>query len=63
MIGSIAISATMFFLGKKDAAHFIGQWGSTILALALFNKLLHPSGEATDLAGAASHTYREAVKA
>lgn len=63
VLGSIGLSAIMYFMGKKDAAHFIGQWAPTILSLALFNKLLNPSRERTDLAGTTDRAVRENVTA
>jgi hypothetical protein len=39
-IGSIAVSATLMLLGKKNWAHFVGQWAPTILILGTYNKLV-----------------------
>jgi hypothetical protein len=44
-VGSIALSATLRMLGKKDAAIFVGQWPPTFILFALAYKLLRPSDE------------------
>jgi hypothetical protein len=55
-VGSIALSAILRMLGKKDAAIFVGQWPPTFILFALAYKLLRPSGE--DVA----HEGHEAVQ-
>jgi hypothetical protein len=42
-IGSIAVSALLRVLGKKDAAIFVGQWPPTFILFALAYKMLRPS--------------------
>ena len=44
-LGSIALSAILRVLGKKDAAIFVGQWPPTFILFALAYKLLRPSDE------------------
>jgi hypothetical protein len=44
-MGSVALSALFYVLGKRHAALFVGQWPPTFLALALLYKLLRPSQE------------------
>jgi hypothetical protein len=44
-VGSIALSAILRMLGKKDAAVFVGQWPPTFILFALAYKLLRPSDE------------------
>lgn len=39
---SIAASATLWLVGKRDWSTFVGQWPPTFLLLALFHKLLSP---------------------
>ena len=41
---SIVASATLRFLGRKDDAHFVGQWAPTFLILGLYNKLVKVAG-------------------
>ena len=43
--GSILLSALLMLSGRQRAAIFVGQWPPTMIALALFNKLLRPSQE------------------
>jgi hypothetical protein len=43
--GSVLISLVLMLSGKQRAALFVGQWPPTMIALALMNKLLHPSRE------------------
>ena len=38
--GSIALSATLMVLGRKNWANFVGQWVPTILILGTYNKLV-----------------------
>ncbi len=47
VFGSILLSLGLFFSGKKHEAIFVGLWAPTILNLGLYNKLLHPSQEAS----------------
>ena len=44
-LGSIALSALLRLLGKKDAAVFVGQWPPTFILVALAHKILKPSAE------------------
>ena len=44
-LGSIALSAFLRVLGKKDAAIFVGQWPPTFILFALAYKVLRPSNE------------------
>lgn len=44
-LGAIALSATLFLMGRRSLATFIGLWPPTILGFALFYKLLRPSRE------------------
>ena len=44
-LGSIALSALLRLLGKKDAAVFVGQWPPTFILFALAFKILNPSHE------------------
>jgi len=59
-LASIAASATLRALGKKEAAIFVGQWPPTFLLFALAYKLLRPSREdpAEDLRAAADQASR-----
>lgn len=42
-LASIATSATLWLMGKRDWSTFVGQWPPTFLLLALFHKQLRPS--------------------
>ena len=44
-MGAIAMSALLFLTGRREWALFVGQWPPTLVALALFYKLLRPSME------------------
>jgi hypothetical protein len=44
-IGSIVMSAFLFLIGRRNWALFVGQWPPTLVAMALFFRLLHPSQE------------------
>lgn len=39
-IGSIAVSAALFFSGRKNFGQFVGLWAPTILITGLYNKLV-----------------------
>jgi hypothetical protein len=39
-LGSIALSATLQFTGRKEWANFVGQWAPTFLLLGIYNKLV-----------------------
>jgi hypothetical protein len=41
---SIAASATLQFMGNKQASVFVGQWAPTLLILGLYNKLVKQLG-------------------
>lgn len=43
-LGSIAVSAILQGIGRKNDAHFIGQWVPTILIMGLYNKLVKLEG-------------------
>ena len=43
-MGSIATSATLQFVGSKQASTFVGQWAPTLLILGLYNKLVKQLG-------------------
>lgn len=43
---SMLASILLFLFKKRDTAIFIGLWPPTIFSMALFYKLLKPSGEA-----------------
>jgi hypothetical protein len=49
VIASIALSALLFVLGKRNLGIFVGLWPPTLLNLALFTKLLRPSRELDQL--------------
>lgn len=44
-IGSMALSAVLFVIGKRQQSNFVGLWVPSIISLALFYKLLRPSKE------------------
>jgi hypothetical protein len=44
-LGSVLLSAVLFFTGRWKAGLFVGQWPPTFLGLALLYKLLRPSRE------------------
>jgi hypothetical protein len=37
---SVAASAALFFMDRKQAAMFVGQWPPTLLVLGTYNKLV-----------------------
>ncbi len=39
-LGSIALSAILQAVGRKQDAQFVGQWVPTILIIGLYNKLV-----------------------
>jgi hypothetical protein len=43
-LGSMATSATLQIMGKKDAALFIGQWAPSFLLFGIYNKLVKQLG-------------------
>ena len=43
-IGSMAASATMQMMGKREVSLFIGQWAPTLLIFGLYNKLVKQLG-------------------
>ncbi|GEM_PF-264349 len=43
-IGSMAASATLQVIGKKETSSFIGQWAPAFLILGLYNKLVRVAG-------------------
>ncbi len=44
-MAAIVGSALLFMTGRRSWALFVGQWPPTLIALALFYKLLRPSME------------------
>lgn len=45
VLGSIALSALLFMMGKRNLGIFVGLWPPTILNMALFMKQFRPSSE------------------
>lgn len=45
VLASIALSAVLFIMGRRNMGIFVGLWPPTILNMALFNKQLRPSQE------------------
>lgn len=45
MLASIVGSAFLYLTGRRHTALFVGEWAPTFLAMGLFYKLLHPTGE------------------
>ena len=45
VIGSIAASALLMLMGKRNLSLFVGLWPPTLLNLAMFTKQLKPSRE------------------
>ncbi len=43
-VGSMAASATLQVIGKKETSNFIGQWAPAFLILGLYNKLVRVAG-------------------
>lgn len=43
-LGSIGLSATLQFLGRKQESNFVGQWAPTLLILGVYNKLVKLAG-------------------
>ena len=41
---SMAASATLMLLGRRNVANFVGQWAPTILIMGLYNKLVKLEG-------------------
>lgn len=39
-VGSVVASATLMALGRKQAALFVGQWAPTVIAFAIYNKIV-----------------------
>lgn len=44
-MGSIATSAVLQAMGRKDAADFVGKWPPTFLAVGLYHALVRPGDE------------------
>lgn len=55
MLASVAISAYLYFTGRRHTALFVGEWAPTILTAGLFYKFLHPTREGI------GESFREAV--
>jgi hypothetical protein len=48
-IASMAVSATLKFMGKDDWSLFVGQWAPAFLIIGVYNKLVKQQGsDATD---------------
>ena len=43
-VGSMAASALLQIIGRKQVSNFVGQWAPTILTMGLYNKLVKVSG-------------------
>ena len=43
-IGSMIVSATMQFAGKKHGSVFVGQWAPSFLLFGVYNKLVKQLG-------------------
>ncbi len=43
-LGSMAVSASLQILGKKNASQFVGQWASPFLLLGVYNKIVKVAG-------------------
>ena len=43
-IGSMVVSATMQFAGKKHGSVFVGQWAPSFLLFGVYNKLVKQLG-------------------
>lgn len=43
-LGSMAVSATLQIMGKKERSLFVGQWAAPFLILGLYNKLVKLEG-------------------
>lgn len=42
--GSMAASATLKIMGKKNTALFVGQWAASFLLLGVYNKIVKVEG-------------------
>jgi hypothetical protein len=43
-VGTMALSATLFFTKNKHASIFFGQWAPSLLIIGLYNKLVKIGG-------------------
>ena len=43
-VGTMALSAALFFTKKKNASIFFGQWAPSLLIIGLYNKLVKLEG-------------------
>ena len=43
-VGSMAVSATMQMMGKKQGSLFVGQWAPAFLLFGVYNKLVKQLG-------------------
>src|SRR5688572_21580038 len=43
-LGSVAASAVLQVIGRRETSNFVGQWAPTILVLGLYNKLVKVAG-------------------
>lgn len=51
-LGSMAASATLKVMGKKNTSLFVGQWATSFLLLGIYNKIVKVEGsDAYDDAG------------
>jgi hypothetical protein len=44
-VGSMAVSATLMLMGRKQAANFVGQWAPSLLIIGVYNKLVKIESE------------------
>ena len=40
-LSSIAVSAVLFLMGRRDWSIFTGQWAPTFILFGVFHKLIH----------------------
>jgi hypothetical protein len=43
-LASIAVSASLQFMGNRQVSNFVGQWAPTFLILGLYNKMVKQLG-------------------
>lgn len=47
-LGSMAASATLQLMGRKDESLFVGQWAPSFLLLGVYNKIVKVEGSDSD---------------
>lgn len=47
-LGSIAAALTLHVAGKKQTANFVGHWAPTLIAFALYNKIVRAQRDMGD---------------